>query len=173
MRDLAVVDTIIQTLKSVLPPEQTLVALHEPEFRGNECSYIKECLDTGWVSSVGRYVDQFERMLAEYTGAGHAVATVNGTSALHVALKLAGVRPDQVHVIPGEPAQTLPRFAAGRYDLFVMGALTHRKTPAALVGTLTGRLLETLDCDFVLVKTPDLAARAEGGTDADAKQVGT
>ncbi|MFO7276750.1 MAG: universal stress protein [Pseudomonadota bacterium] len=85
----------------------------------------------------------------------------------------AGVRPDQVHVIPGEPAQTLPRFAAGRYDLFVMGALTHRKTPAALVGTLTGRLLETLDCDFVLVKTPDLAARAEGGTDADAKQVGT
>lgn len=85
----------------------------------------------------------------------------------------AGVRPDQVHVIPGEPARALPEFASGRYDLFVMGALTHRKTPAALVGTLTGRLLETLDCDFVLVKTPDHAVRAGGGADAGARQVDT
>jgi len=100
MRDLAVVDTIIQTLKSVLPPEQTSVALHEPEFRGNEWSYIKECLDTGWVSSVGAYVDRFERQLAEYIGVKRAVAVVNGTAALHICLLLAGVRPGDEVLLP-------------------------------------------------------------------------
>jgi perosamine synthetase len=71
----------------------TPIALHEPEFRGNEWAYVKECIDTGWVSSVGKYVDEFERRLAELTGARHAVAVVNGTAALQVALELAGVQP--------------------------------------------------------------------------------
>jgi perosamine synthetase len=61
---------------------------------GNEWKYIKECLDTNWVSSVGVFVDRFERMLADYTGTAHAIATVNGTSALHIALLVSGVRPD-------------------------------------------------------------------------------
>lgn len=65
--------------------------LHEPEFAGREWDYVKECLDTGWVSSVGAYVDRFEADLAAFTGAGRAVVTSNGTSALQVALFLCGV----------------------------------------------------------------------------------
>ena len=67
------------------------VALHEPNFNGNEWLYIKDCIDTGWVSSVGSYVDRFEHDLAAYTGAKHAVVVSNGTSGLQVALQLAGV----------------------------------------------------------------------------------
>lgn len=68
------------------------VALHEPCFDGNEWQYLKECLDSTFVSSVGKFVDRFESELAAYTGARHAVAVVNGTAALHVALQLAGVQ---------------------------------------------------------------------------------
>lgn len=67
------------------------VGLHEPYFVGNEWTYLKECLDSTYVSSVGKFVDRFEAELAAYTGARHAVAVVNGTAALHVALKLVGV----------------------------------------------------------------------------------
>lgn len=76
------------------------VALHEPIFQGNEWAYVKECLDTGWVSSVGSYVDRFERDLAAYTGAAHAVVVSNGTSGLQVALQLAGVLHGDEVVIP-------------------------------------------------------------------------
>ena len=68
-----------------------LIPLHEPKFVGNEKAYIIDCIDSTFVSSVGKYVDRFERMMAEYTGAKHAVATLNGTAALHIALKLVGV----------------------------------------------------------------------------------
>lgn len=67
------------------------IPLCVPEIRGNEWEYIKECLDTNWVSSAGSYVDRFEREFADYVGADHAVACVNGTAALHVALEIAGV----------------------------------------------------------------------------------
>lgn len=70
------------------------IPLCVPEVGGNEWQYVKECLDTAWVSSVGAYVDRFEQMLAERVGSRHAVATVNGTAALHTALLVAGVRPD-------------------------------------------------------------------------------
>jgi perosamine synthetase len=73
------------------------ISLHEPEFGGHEWEYLKECLDTGWVSSVGRFVDRFERDLERITGVAHAIATTNGTAALHVCLLLAGVgRGDEV-----------------------------------------------------------------------------
>ena len=65
-----------------------------PEIRGNEWAYVKECLDTGWVSSVGPFVERFEAEMARATGTRFAVATVNGTAALHVALLVAGVKPD-------------------------------------------------------------------------------
>lgn len=65
-----------------------------PEIRGNEWKYIKECLDTNWVSSVGGFVGRFERELAAYVGTKYAVATVNGTAALHIALLVAGIQPD-------------------------------------------------------------------------------
>lgn len=76
------------------------VALHEPEFKGQEWTYLKECLDSTFVSSVGTFVDRFEAELAAYTGAAHAVAVVNGTAALHVALLLAGVRPGDEVLVP-------------------------------------------------------------------------
>jgi perosamine synthetase len=74
--------------------------LHEPRFAGNEWAYLKECLDSTYVSSVGKFVDRFEADLASYTGAKHAVAVVNGTAALHVALRLAGVKTEDEVLIP-------------------------------------------------------------------------
>jgi nucleotide-binding universal stress UspA family protein len=64
----------------------------------------------------------------------------------------ADVRPDQVHVVMGDPVRSIPEFVAQqRYELLVLGALTHRKTMTALVGTLTGRLIESVKCDLLLV----------------------
>ncbi len=76
------------------PAAAGVIPLCVPEIHGNEWRYIKECLDTSWVSSVGDYVDRFETELARRTGRRHAVATASGTSALHLALLLAGVQPD-------------------------------------------------------------------------------
>lgn len=67
------------------------IPLHEPRFVGNEKVYVSDCIDSTFVSSVGVYVDRFEQMMAEYTGAKYAVATVNGTAALHISMKLVGV----------------------------------------------------------------------------------
>jgi perosamine synthetase len=74
--------------------------LHEPRFKGREKEYLNECIDSTFVSSVGPFVDRFERELASYTGADHAVAVVNGTAALHVSLLLAGVLPGDEVLIP-------------------------------------------------------------------------
>jgi len=76
------------------------IALHEPYFHGNEWLYVKECLDSTFVSSVGKFVEKFESDLVNLTGAKYAVAVVNGTAALHIALKLAGVRPDDEVLLP-------------------------------------------------------------------------
>jgi perosamine synthetase len=70
---------------------QDFIPLHEPKFVGNEKAYLIDCVDSTYVSSVGKYVDRFEQMVAEYTGSKYAIATVNGTAALHVALELVGV----------------------------------------------------------------------------------
>jgi len=67
------------------------IPLHEPRFIGNEKKYLNECIDSTFVSSVGKFVDKFEKKIAEFTGAKYAIATSNGTSALHVSLLLAGV----------------------------------------------------------------------------------
>jgi len=89
---------VVKAIRTVSGPSSA--ALHEPEFNGNEWRYLKECLDSTFVSSVGRYVDRFEADLAAYTGAGFAVAVVNGTAALHIALKLGGVEPGDEVLIP-------------------------------------------------------------------------
>jgi len=68
--------------------------LSEPCLQGNEWNYVRECLDSGWISSVGEFVNRFEQRVADYAGVKYAVATVNGTSALHTALLVAGVRPE-------------------------------------------------------------------------------
>ncbi len=91
---------VLNTLESVIGQSDGFVSLHEPTFAGKEWDYVKECLDTGWVSSVGSYVDRFEEMLAEYTGVKRAIAVVNGTAALHVCLILAGVEPGDEVLLP-------------------------------------------------------------------------
>jgi perosamine synthetase len=93
-----VVEQVVNAIRSVVGEGN--VALHEPRFAGNEWAYLKDCLDSTFVSSVGRYVDRFEADLATYIGARHAVAVVNGTAALHVALQLAGVQEGDEVLIP-------------------------------------------------------------------------
>ena len=89
---------ILERVRGCLPPGAA--ALHEPTFAGHEWDYLKRCLDTGWVSTAGSYVGEFEAALAQLTGARHAIATVNGTAALHVCLKLAGVAPGDEVIVP-------------------------------------------------------------------------
>lgn len=91
---------VLNTLKSVIGQSDQFVGLHEPTFAGNEWDYVKDCLDSTYVSSVGSYVDRFEAMLAEYTGVKRAVAVVNGTAALHVCLLLAGVKTGDEVLLP-------------------------------------------------------------------------
>ena len=77
--------------RAVGTPNGTL-ALHEPVFAGNEVAYLEECIKSTFVSSVGKFVDRFENMLEEVTGARRAIAVVNGTAALHACFTLAGVK---------------------------------------------------------------------------------
>lgn len=76
------------------------IPLAEPCLGGNEWKYIKECLDTNWVSSTGEFVDRFESNIAYYTGTKYAVATVNGTAAIHTALNILGVGPGDKVLVP-------------------------------------------------------------------------
>lgn len=74
--------------------------LHEPCFEGNEWAYVKDCIDTGWVSTAGSYVGRFEAAIAAYTGAPHVIATGTGTQALHAALMVVGVGPGDEVIVP-------------------------------------------------------------------------
>ena len=85
------IDFIKQTFNSSENIDD-FIALHEPKFVGNEKKYLNECIDSTFVSSVGKFVDTFEVMMAEYTNSKYAVAMVNGTSALHIGLLLADVK---------------------------------------------------------------------------------
>jgi perosamine synthetase len=83
-------NNIIKFIRELYQTDE-FIALHEPKFIGNEKKYLNDCIDTTFVSSVGKYVTQFEEMVAEFSGAKYAVATSNGTSALHIGLKIVGV----------------------------------------------------------------------------------
>lgn len=100
MSNASVSGNILTALRSVLPRSQSCIGLHEPHFAGNEWRYVKECLDTGWVSSAGKFVDRFEDKLEEYTGVKRAVAVMNGTAALHICLRLVGVEENDEVFIP-------------------------------------------------------------------------
>lgn len=91
---------VIEALRGVLDVGAGPVALHEPSLHGREWEYVKDCLDSGWVSYAGCYVERFETMLTEITGARHAVAVVSGTAALHTALMLCGVKLGDEVLIP-------------------------------------------------------------------------
>ena len=142
----AFTESVVEAVRDTLgpPPNDGMLALHEPEFVGNERAYVLDCIDTGWVSSVGAYVDRFEAMLAEYTGAKRAIAVANGTAALHVALLLAGVEPGDEVLIP---ALT---FVATANAVSYAGAVPHMvdSEPETLgidVGKLALHLAETAD----------------------------
>ena len=83
-------DDVINCIRNIYGKEG-IIPLHRPLFIGNEKRYLNECIDSTYVSSVGKFVDKFEEQIAEYTGANYAVATINGTSALHVSLLLSDV----------------------------------------------------------------------------------
>ncbi len=91
---------VIDFIKSIFPGKNP-VPLHQPVFFGNEKKYINDCIDSTFVSYVGKYVTQFEEMTAKYTGSKYAVAVVNGTAALQIALQVSGVKPgDEVITQP-------------------------------------------------------------------------
>ena len=113
----AFVSQIVEAIREVVGPGP--VALHEPSFDGNEWIYLKECLDSNYVSSVGKFVDQFELSLANYTGAKYAISVVNGTAALQIALKLAGVNSGEEVLLP---ALT---FVATANAISYLGAIPH------------------------------------------------
>ncbi len=77
-----------------------MIPLSIPHIAGNEWKYVKDCLDTGWISSVGAYVNQFEKMVAEFVGAKYGIACVNGTAALHIAQLLLNIRPGDYVIVP-------------------------------------------------------------------------
>jgi perosamine synthetase len=91
---------LIAAIRRALPPGTSGVGLHEPEFLGNESKYLQDCIDTGWVSYLGKYVDRFEEELAARCGRKHAFAAVNGTAALHAALVVLGVAPGDEVILP-------------------------------------------------------------------------
>jgi len=114
-----IANDIIDTLRVCLPDTDDVVPLHKPTFEGNEWVYVKECIDTEWVSSAGSYVDRLEEDLAAYTGAKRAVVVVNGTAALHVCLRLVGVQQDDEVLVP-----TLT-FVATANAVTYQGAIPH------------------------------------------------
>ena len=109
--------SVIDALRSALGEGSCV--LHEPRFQGNEQAYVQECIASTFVSSVGRYVDRFEQELAAFTGARRAVAVVNGTAALQVALQLAGVQAGDEVIVP-----TLS-FVATANAVHYLGATPH------------------------------------------------
>ncbi len=126
---------VIDALKQVVGSGP--VALHEPCLAGNEWKYVKECLDSSFVSSVGKFVDRYEAELSSYTGAKHVIAVVNGTAALHVSLQLAGVMPGDEVLTPAltfiATANAIaycgaqPHFVESEYSTLGMDAIALRE----------------------------------------------
>jgi perosamine synthetase len=87
--------TLIDFIRSSFQEPNDFIPLHDPRFIGNEKKYLLECIDSNFVSSAGNFVPRFEKMCSEYTSSKYAIAAMNGTSALHIALILAGVKDDE------------------------------------------------------------------------------
>jgi perosamine synthetase len=153
--------------------------LHEPEFAGREWDYVKECIDTGWVSSAGKMVDRFEAMLSEFTGAKRAVATVNGTAALHIAAILAGAGAGDEIIVPSLTfiatanavcyAGAVPHFAdiaadtvgldAAKLDAYLRDVA--RTGPSGSVNRITGRPIKAVIVMHAFGHPADLDGLAE------------
>lgn len=111
------VDRIIDGIQKVVGRDP--ISLHKPEFDGNEWRYLKHCLDSSFVSSIGEYVDKFEVLLSEYTESKYAISVVNGTAALQIALILAGVQREDEVLIPSLT------FVATANAISYVGAIPH------------------------------------------------
>ncbi len=134
-----IAEIVLEPIK--LLQKSAVVALHEPDLSGNELAYVTDCVTSGWVSSVGKYVDQFEQNLANYVGVPKAVAVVNGTAALHLALLLMDVKSgDEVLT----PALT---FVATTNAISYVGAIPHfvdsGKTDLSVCPEILATYLET------------------------------
>ncbi len=153
-------ENIVSSIRSVVGNGPH--ALHEPHFSGNEWIYLKECIDTSFVSSVGKFVDRFEDELARFTGAKRAVAVVNGTAALHVALRLAGVGAGDEVLLPAltfvatanavNYCQAIPHFVDSDETSLGMDAIRIREHLEAIteihngkcVNRITGRVIKAM-----------------------------
>jgi len=115
------------------------IVLHEPFFNGNERQYVVDCIDTNWVSTVGKFVNLFEQLLSRVTGVKHSIATVNGTAALHICLILAGVQRNE------EVLSQALTFVAAPNAISYCGAIPHfvDVSPVSL-GVCPDRLREYL-----------------------------
>lgn len=156
------VRTIVAAVQRAIGTPDGVLSLHEPVFGGNELVYLEECIKSTFVSSIGKFVDRFEDMLAAYTGAKRAVAVVNGTAALHTCFKLAGVEPGDEVI---SPALTFiattnaiaycgasPHFVDSSFVTLGMDAQAlrtrleaiARQTPAGTVNRETGRRIAAI-----------------------------
>lgn len=130
---------IMAALNQVLPGKRP-IALHEPRFGGNEWRYVKDCLDTGWVSSAGNHISRFEEQLQDFTGTPYAIAVVNGTAALHAALQLSGVRPGDEVLTPALS------FVATANAISYCGGIPHfMDSETATLGASPSAVAEYLD----------------------------
>ena len=153
----------LEVLTSVLGRvENSTIALHEPDIGTHEHKIVAECLSSGWVSSVGAFITQFEKELSKITGAKYVVATVNGTAALHLALHSVGVKPGDEVIIPTlsfvatanavAHCGAIPHFADSNTDTLGMDPTALRKHLAAitskrgpdLLNTKTGRRISAI-----------------------------
>ena len=88
-------DDVVDFVRGIYGKEG-VIPLHEPLFIGNEKKYLNECIDSTFVSSIGEYVDRFEKEFAIKVGSKYAIATINGTAALHISLILANVKKEPI-----------------------------------------------------------------------------
>src|ERR1700733_14998545 len=89
-----------QQAPGALPTAHERIPVYRPDLSGNERAYVLECIDSSWISSIGVFIDRFERAVAQAAGATHAIAVCNGTVALHLALHALGVGPGDEVIVP-------------------------------------------------------------------------
>ena len=175
--------------EAVGPTDDAMVPLSVPEIRGNEWAYIRECLDTNWVSSAGAFVERFERGIAQYVSARYAVATVSGTAALHLALIVAGVQPDD-EVLVSDLTFIAPANAVryvGAWPIFVDAEAEHwqmdpqkvadflsehcRWRDGALYNSTTGRKISAIVVVHILGHPVDMTPILEAARRYDLKVI--
>lgn len=136
----ATASAVLEAIRAAIGDPPRPVLLHEPDLRGRAAEYVQECIETAWVSSAGAYVDRIERDLAARTGARRAVAVVNGTAALHVALRLVGVEPGDEVIVPSLT------FVATANAVSYCGAIPHfADVESSTLGLDPAALAELLD----------------------------